>query len=115
MRDAADDDLAVELDHEPQHAVGRGMLRADVEQHVLAARLGLELPRDRASPRATDRQRNAHRAPLGVQPGRGELELNRALAHSEKGILPRSPRRSRSFISSGSSSNASAMDSSSIE
>ena len=110
MRDAAHDNLAVELDHEPQHAVSRGML-----QHVLAARLGFEPPRDVAFPRVTRRQWDADRAPLGVQPGRRGLELNRALAHSENGILPRSPWRSRCFMSSGSSANASAMDSSSIE
>ena len=35
------DDLAVELDHDPQHAVRGGVLGADVEDHLL----GLELPR----------------------------------------------------------------------
>jgi hypothetical protein len=31
----AHDDLAVEFEHHAQHAVGRRMLRADVEDHVL--------------------------------------------------------------------------------
>src|SRR5439155_22131585 len=113
--DAPRGGLAVELDRAAQHAVGRGVLRFDVAQHVLAARLHWDLARDLASARATDCQRNAHGVPLSVQPWRRELELDRALVHSENGSLPRSPRRSRSFISSGSSSNASAMASSSME
>jgi len=55
------------------------------------------------------------RLAAGVQAGSGQLELHRALAHSECGIRPRVPWRSRSRISAGSSLCASAMDSSSSE
>src|SRR2546422_9367873 len=33
--------LAVELDHEPQHTVGRGVLRPEVDQHALARNIPL--------------------------------------------------------------------------
>ena len=49
VRDAAHDRLAVELEHQAQHAVRRRMLRADVDEHVLALELRLER---RAAPRA---------------------------------------------------------------
>src|SRR5256885_5689761 len=62
-----------------------------------------------------DTERHADRLTPGVQAGGRQLELDGALAHSESGSSPRSPRRSRSFMSAGSSSYASAMDNSSIE
>ena len=85
------------------------MLRPEVDQHVLAREIGLrgggvgdpEGYPDRLAPR--------------VQAGGRKIELDGALAHSVSGSLPRSPRRSRSFMSAGSSSYASAIDSSSIE
>ena len=49
-------------------------------------------------------ERHPHRLTPGVQAGSRELELDGALAHSESGSWPRSPRRSRSFMSAGSSS-----------
>ncbi len=42
VRDAAHDRLAVELEHEAQHAVRRRMLRPDVDEHVLALELRLQ-------------------------------------------------------------------------
>src|SRR5256885_11942183 len=106
---------AIELDHEPQHAVGRRMLGSDVDQHVLAREVRLRWARIRGPRVVGDAERHAHRLALGVQAGGRELELDGALAHSESGSLPRSPRRSRSFMSAGSSSYASAIDNSSIE
>ena len=42
VRDAAHDRLAVELEHQAQHAVRRRVLRPDVDEHVLAVELRLE-------------------------------------------------------------------------
>src|SRR2546425_5512532 len=80
VRETARDELAGDLTPEPQHAVGRGMLRADVDQHVVAAGLRREPPRDLTAPAppAAQRQRDADGAPLCVQPRRRELELDRA-------------------------------------
>src|SRR5207245_6144217 len=41
MGDHANYGLAVELDHEPQHTVGGGVLRPEVDQHVLARKVRL--------------------------------------------------------------------------
>src|SRR5688572_18559245 len=35
VRDAAHDSLALELEHQPQHAVRSGMLRPEVDEHVI--------------------------------------------------------------------------------
>src|SRR5438552_3031852 len=98
-------ELAFELHHQPEHPVGRRMLGAEVHQHVLGAELvvaGL----------ATNPQWDPRGAPLLVQPRGRQVELDRTGAHR---ISPRSPAWSRRFTSSGSSSNASAMESSSSE
>ena len=58
---------------------------------------------------------NASGLALRVDAGGREVELDGALAHSECGSLPRSPRSRRSFMSRGSSSYASAIESSSRE
>ena len=88
----------------PQHPVRRRMLGAEVDEQVLAAQV-----------RLVGDERHAGRLSLRVDARGGELELDGALAHSESRTLPRSPRRSRSRMSGGSSSYASAIDSSSIE
>src|SRR5437016_4432383 len=109
VRDAAHDRLAIELDDQPQHAMRGGMLRADVDEHMLGTQIGL----------CGRRERDTGRAPLSVHSRRGQLELDGALAHAAvgggSGITPRSPRRSRSRMSSGRSPAASAIDSSSSE
>jgi hypothetical protein len=42
MRYAANDGFSVELENKAKHAVRRGMLRPDVDQHVIAGELGLD-------------------------------------------------------------------------
>jgi len=81
MGDDPDHGLAVQLDHEAQHAVRRRVLRPDVDQHVLAG-IGLHLPvpLSRAHSRL---ERDAHRAALRVQPRGRELDGDGPLAHSE--------------------------------
>jgi hypothetical protein len=105
MGDHPDHGLTVQLDHQSEHAVRGGVLRPDVDEHVLGGDAGL----------LRHAERHPQRLTAGIHTGGGELELDGALAHSESGSLPRSPRRSRSFMSAGSSSYASAMDSSSSE
>src|SRR4029079_199790 len=41
VRNAAHDSLTVQLEHEPQHTVCCGMLRPDIDQHVIGFELGL--------------------------------------------------------------------------
>src|SRR5205809_2161288 len=115
MGDHPDDGLAIELDHEAQHAVGRRMLGPDVDQHVLAREARLRRAQIRGPRVVGDAERHAHGLALSVQTGGRKLELDCTLAHSESGSLPRSPRRSRSLMSAGSSSYAAAIDNSSIE
>src|SRR2546426_7342 len=91
------------------------MMRPEVDQHVLARKVRLRRPDVAGAGSGRDTERDADRLTPGVQAGGRQLELDGALAHSESGSLPRSPRRSRSFMSAGSSSYASAMDNSSIE
>src|SRR5205823_2532646 len=104
VRDHPDHGLTVQLDDEPQHAVRGGVLRTDVDEHVLGGEVWLR--------RA---ERYPQRLTARIHARCGELELDGALAHSESGSVPRSPRRNRSFMSPGSSAYASAIDSSSRE
>ena len=82
VRNASHDRLAIELEHEAKHTVRRGMLRADVDQHMLAAELRLEhrrlFHRDRKTVRVGHQRRADGPAAL-VEPARGERDLNRAL------------------------------------
>ena len=68
-----------------------------------------------AMPRLVDDERNALRASLRVEAGGRELDFDRAFRgrHRYSPVLSPVPRRRR--MSSGRSSNASAIDSSSIE
>src|SRR5687767_10561315 len=79
---ASHDGLAVELEHQPEYAVRRGVLRADVDQHVLAAELGLEhrglLDGDRR-PTRVGHQWRADGSPALVKSGRGESHIHRSL------------------------------------
>src|SRR5213076_2238857 len=101
MGDHPDHGLAVELDHEPQHPVSRWVLRPEVDQHVLAREIGL---RGRRIGGVADPEGYPDRLAPGVQARGRKVELDGALAHSVSGSLPRSPWRSRSFMSAGSSS-----------
>ena len=104
VRDAALDRLAVELEHQPQHAVRRGVLRADVDQHVLGAEVVVGSCR---RPRSTPSGTRAGR-PSRVQARGGERDISTVrVAHFSES--PARPRASRSRMSAGSSSNASAM------
>src|SRR5256885_12297514 len=49
---------AIELDHEPQHAVGRRMLGSDVDQHVLAREVRLRWARIRGPRVVGDAERD---------------------------------------------------------
>jgi hypothetical protein len=87
--DAALDRLALELDHQPEHPVGGGVLRADVHQHVLPAQV---------LPAAGHAEGHAHRAPGGVEPRRGQLELHGPAGHATS---PWCPSASRWRMSAG--------------
>ncbi len=119
VRDAADDRLAIELEHEPEHAMRGRVLRADVDEHVLGVHLRLGhhpgLERDRL---AAQRERCALRPALGVESRRGEGDFDRARGLTRPPVRPVlhvAARTSSRLHVSGKASNASAMDSSSIE
>jgi hypothetical protein len=128
VRHAPHHGLAVELEHQPQHAVRRRVLRADVDEHVLALELGLERRRRlerHGLPAVVDHERHALRPPVGPDPVRRERHLDGALGRRHAsppllgpGVLGRAalrpaPRRAR--MSAGSCANASATVISSIE
>ena len=119
VRNAAHDRLAVELEHEAQHAVRRRVLRPDVDEHVLALEIRLERRRrfdgDRRAAFVDD-ERHALRTSLRVEPGRGERDFDRALRRRHRLLSrllaarraaaacraadPRTRRRSRALPSS---------------
>src|SRR5262245_66465573 len=80
VRDTAHNRLAVELDDEPQHAVGGGMLRAHVHEQVLAPEIGFA--RVRIGPR---RQRDSCRPPLTIDAGRPGPGLARPFGYGAPG------------------------------
>src|SRR3989449_7060772 len=84
MGDHPNDGLAVELDHEPQHTVGRGMLRPEVDQHVLARKVRLRRRDVAGAGSGRDTERHADRLTPGVQAGGRQLELDGALAQDRK-------------------------------
>ena len=64
---AVDDPLAVEGEPQPEHAVGGGVLRADVEDHVLGGQAARRPPPPRscpASPARTGADADGHLLPL---------------------------------------------------
>ncbi len=82
VRNAAHHRLAVELEHEAQHAVRCRMLRSDVDQHVLARELGRRAKRRRLERRdgsfLRDRHRRSHCATVGVDTGGAERDFHRS-------------------------------------
>ena len=83
VRNAANDCLTIELEHEAKHAVRRGMLGADVDQHVIGRELGLQRlaeARREIGRVATGHERNALRPSLRVETGGRELYFYRAIA-----------------------------------
>ena len=114
VRDAAPHRLAVELEHQPEHAVRRGVLRPDVDQHVLGAEGLVEMARhlEFAGVLQLHAERHRDRPPAGIEPGGAERDVDRARAHSTK---PRLPCFSRSRTSGGRFWYPSAIDSSSRE
>ena len=119
VRNAAHDRLAVELEHEAQHAVRRRMLRPDVDEHVLTRRAPApSTAAPRARRRCRSRRRRAARA-AGVPARRGRW--SRAATSTVRFVVAivyspvRSPVPRRRRMSAGRSSNASAIDSSSLE
>ena len=60
----ADDQLAVELEHHPEHAVGRRVLRPDVEDHLLGPK-----PAGRHDPTSTPPPRTIQCSPAAVKTG----------------------------------------------
>ena len=118
VRNAAHDGLAVEFEHEAQDAVRGGMLRPDVDEHVLAFELQRRRLGDReAGVPAKDTlgdERNPLRAALLGEAARREFDFDRAFGgHDYSPVF--SPDAMRARMSSGSSSKASATFSSSIE
>ena len=93
------------------------MLRADVDEHVLAVevRLGGRGRRHRHGVAGrVDDERGPDRTTLGIEAGGGEGDVDRArVSHGHSPVRSPAPKRWR--ISGGRSSKASAMDSSSIE
>ena len=71
VRNAAHHRLAVELEHQAQHAVRRRMLRPDVDEHVLTLEIGLDRRRlgstATALPALVDRERHALRPALRIE------------------------------------------------
>ena len=104
VRDAAHHGLAVELEHQPQHAVRGRMLRADVDEHVLALELRLEPRRlQRAScPRAGDHERHALRLPVAIRARSCDsaTSMVRVLAAIAP-ILPSARRRAQALLHVG--------------
>jgi hypothetical protein len=77
MRDDPYHGLAVQLDHQPEHAVGGGVLGPDVDEHVLRAEIvlgGVILGQG-------DAQRKTRRAALGVEARGRERDLDGTGAH----------------------------------
>ncbi len=92
--DATDHRLAVELEHQTQHAVGRGMLRADVDEHVLAVEPGLHFGWLGHGDRVAGfihRERDAARTTLRIQSARRQFDVDRALGRRH--AIPPSVRR----------------------
>jgi hypothetical protein len=118
VRDTAHDGFAVELEDEAEHAVRGRMLRPDVDEHVLTLELRLDL-RGRGERKDVagfvDGERHALRPALGVDACGRELDFDRSLGGRHRYSPTRSPVPSRRFMSSGKSSKASAIDSSSFE
>ena len=84
VRHHPDHGLAVQLHHQPEHPVGRRVLRADVDQHVLGAEIVLR----GLVGRQLDAQRVGGRVALGIETGRGQGHVDGAGAHRTP---PRSP------------------------
>src|SRR5205085_3523674 len=116
VRDAAHDGFAIQLEHQPEDAVGGRMLRSDVDEHVLTFELGLQRRRrlERESPATIiGEDRYSLRTSLRVDTsGRQFCDDGSSLSHYSPVLSPLLRRR---FMSSGSSAKASAMESSSIE
>src|SRR5688500_11378909 len=95
VRDAALDGLPFQLEHQPEHAVGGGMLWPDVDQHVLGAEIlpVLSVP-------IVDAEWHSGRVAGCIHTRGGQRHLYGAKCHFRN---PRSPRASRSRMSSGNS------------
>jgi len=113
VRDAADDCFAIELEDQAEDAMRGRVLRADVDEHVLAFELRLHgRRRGNGDVRVSaNEERDALRLAVRSEAGGREFNFDGALAHSP--VF--SPLLRRLRMSSGSSSYASAMESSSIE
>ena len=117
VRNAPHHRLAVQLEHQTQHAVCRRMLRSNIDEHVVAREIRLDSLRRLHGHHVAGlvgNERHSTRFAVRVQAGGRELDFDRALDGGHYSpVLSPVPRRRR--ISSGKSSNACAMESSSIE
>ena len=96
VRNAADDRLAIELEHQPQHAVRRGVLWTEVDEHVIRGQLRLDRERGRECQSAavvTRNQGNALRAALRIEARSRELYLHGSL--TRRHLLARSLARAQ--------------------
>ena len=119
VRNAPHHRLAVELEHQPEHAVRRRVLGPEVDEHVLAFEIGLDrrrrLDHDDVA-RVVDGERQcaaggrAASRPV-VESATSTVRFVVAIAYSPV----RSPDSRRCCMSFGRSSNASAIESSSFE
>src|SRR6185312_15031429 len=116
---AAYDGLAVQLEHQPEHTVGRRMLWTQVDEHVLTVERGLERERLGDSNRyaaVVCHERNALWLARSIEAACRELDFYCSCLGRHGSYSPvLSPDASRRRMSSGISLNASATVSSSIE
>ncbi len=120
VRNATDDSLAVELEHEPQHAMSRRVLWPDVDQHVIAFEVRLNGWRRADGYRvacAVHGDRHPLGPTLGIESSRRDGDIDGTTSSHSGCLLPGLFTGSRCGLAcpGGRSSKASAIDSSSIE
>ena len=98
MRIDALDHFAVELEHEPQHAVRRRMLRAEIDGEVAAVRFGHRRGSSMPDQASRIASRHANRRPSRPWPRRVRLNLSHSDRRSVRGGPRRSDRRRRARL-----------------
>src|SRR6476661_5373812 len=79
VRDAPHHRLAIQLEHQPEHAVRGRVLRADIDEHVLALELGLHgggRVHGNQVPFAIGDERHALRATTRIEARGGQLDFD---------------------------------------
>jgi hypothetical protein len=96
VRDTAAHRLTLELQNQTEDAVSRRVLRSDVHQHVLGAKIFAVF----SLAVTCHAERDPRRLPRGIDSRSCQCHLHRAQRHFRK---PRSPFAKRSCMSTGSS------------